>query len=194
MTGPGYNPRAGSVGNPFPTARVLATAGRNRTIDAEWVLVGWREHGKCVLLASEDIDHATLRFAPNVAYAKMYRDAEDLRAIGIQAPRNVNADITAYVVIEADTFAECLAALLFGYQWKPDTIRMIRNPEAMGRNSGPSVQTQPAELCEAPFAPGGYGTNLGCELPKGHHRDGSDHSITFNWPEPAQPTIEGTPT
>lgn len=188
MTRPQYDPRAGSGGNPFPTAVILRTAGTNRTIDAEWVLVGWRENGRCRLLASEDIDHATLSFA-RVQQQYVFTDADDLRRRGIRAARHIDADVLSYVLIEADTYAECLAALLFGYQWKPDTIRMIRNPEGMGRNDGPSVQTAP--LCL--HRPAGMSV-MYCDQPAGHYPD-TQHAHTLTWDEDddqaAQLALEG---
>lgn len=167
MTGP----------SPFPSAVVLRSAGPNRPIDADWVLVGWRERGRCILLASEDVDHATLTFA-KVRQQFEFEDVATMRAMGIKAARDLTATITKYVLIEADTFAECLAALLFGYQWKPETIRAI-GTAGMGRPAGPHVQTEPTPPCG--HRPTGTSV-MYCEQPAGHYPD-TPHAHTVTWEE-----------
>jgi hypothetical protein len=165
----------------FPSADILMSAGPNRTIDAEWVLVGWREKGRCRMLASESIDHATLTFA-RIRQEFEFRDAATMRTLGIKAARHLNADILSYVLIEADSYAECLAALLFGYQWKPDTARMLRNPEGMGRNAGPVRHDEapnPVELCQ--HRPAGTQVMF-CDRPAGHF-PATPHGHTIEWTE-----------
>ncbi len=109
MTGPDSGP-------PFK-ARIVP-AGRPRDLNADWVITGWQENGRYYLLASEDVAAATLTFSGQ-RHAWHFATTADLRASGLRIPRELNADIRAYTVIEADGYAECLAALLFGYQWKP---------------------------------------------------------------------------
>lgn len=184
MTGPGYDPRAGAGGTPFPTAKVLRTAGPNRALDVEWVLVGWRERGKCVLLASEAVDHATLTFARRPQQFQ-YLSANELRLFGVKMARHLTADILNYTLIEADTFAECLAALLFGHQWKPDSMRALGSA-GMGRPAGPYVQQQPAPPCGAPAFPGSV---MHCTEPAGHYPD-TDHAHTVTWRDDDPDTIE----
>lgn len=199
MTRPPYD-RADSGGNPFLTAVILRTAGPNRTIDASWVIVGWREHGKCRMLASENVDHATLKFAQVPQYFQ-FRDAAEMRSRGIGMARTLDADITSYVLIEADTYAECLAALLFGYQWKPDTIRAIRNPEGMGRDAAP-VRYGAAWTPDDGQGPNSFvlcmhrpdGMELMyCDQPAGHY-PGTPHAHTLTWDEnddqAVQPALE----
>lgn len=183
MTGPNSS---------FPSARIIRSAGANRSLLADWVLVGWRERGLCYLLASESVDDAHLSFAHR-RQQWQFMNADDLRRAGIKMARHIEADILNYELIEAETFAECLAALLFGVQWKPDTIKAI-GTAGMGRAAGPSVQTDPTPPCGAPAFEGSV---MHCDQPAGHYPE-TDHAHTVTWQDTDtggdQPAITERPT
>lgn len=164
----------------FPSAVVVNSAGPNRNIEPDWVLVGWRERGRCHLLASEAVSDASLTFVRQTLH---YDSWAEFTAPGAFKPaRQLQAIIGNYVLIRADSYAECLAALLFGFQWKPDTIRAIGSA-GMGRSAGPSVQTDPAPLC-------GHrprGTQLmTCDQPAGHYPE-TPHAHLVTWDDDPDP-------
>lgn len=170
MTGP-INPA-------FPSAVVVNSAGANRRLDLEWVMAGWRDRGKCHLLASQVVTDATLTF---VKQTMTYESWDAFQRPGAFKPsRQLQAVIGDYVLIRADTYAECLAALLFGFQWRPDTIRAIRSADGMGRDPGPAAQTEPVVPCGRPAF---HGSMLRCDQPYGHYPD-TLHSQTVEWSDP----------
>jgi hypothetical protein len=78
-------------------------------------MVGWTHAGEAHILASTELDHATLDWT-----ARTYHlTADDLR--NLRPQHTLTAVIHRYVHIVAPTYAEALAKLLFEHQWRPDS-------------------------------------------------------------------------
>lgn len=109
----------------FPTAKVvpLSTAGAG-DVQPDWVMLGWRRAGKCFLMASETVLQATMRPDRQTHHFRSWEDF--LRPGAFKPIATVTATVQQYVVISANTYAECLAALLFGHQWRPDDAASMR--------------------------------------------------------------------
>lgn len=91
------------------------------TVSPDWVMVGWREAGECVLLASGSLTAAQLDYR---AREYQFRDVQDMRR-RFKPQKTLTAHMDDYLIIRAATYAECLAELLFKHQWRPDEPRTI---------------------------------------------------------------------
>lgn len=85
----------------------------------DWVMLGWRNGGRCFLMASETVLSASMGIKKPQQHH--FRSWEEFTRPGAFKPvATVEADVQGYTIITAATYAECLAALLFGHQWRPD--------------------------------------------------------------------------
>lgn len=88
-------------------------------VNPEWVMLGWRRSGKCWLMVSLTVHDASMRF---VRQTHRFIDVNDLLTRGVHPVAEVNATVQNYRIVSGDTYAECLAAILFDPQraWRPD--------------------------------------------------------------------------
>jgi hypothetical protein len=83
----------------------------------DWVMFGWRRNGRCRLMASRTILNAHMQY---VRQQHTFRDVADMMA-NFRPVAKLDATIRDYVIVEAATFTDCLAAILYGDKpWNPD--------------------------------------------------------------------------
>jgi hypothetical protein len=92
-------------------------------IRPDWAMVGWRgPDRKCWLIASTELDTAQLDW---LRAEYQFRSWDDFTALNAFRPK-WHLDVIGtgrFTITRADSYAQCLADLLFNHHWRPDASR-----------------------------------------------------------------------